>query len=232
MASSTSRLRSSSTKPFVAKLAPRRVREFKQARSERTYEALLTAAAKLFAERGYDATQTPDIAKAAGVATGAFYRYFDDKNQTFLEVMDRHLRAILAEVTADMQPERILERNIGSVREGIAAVLETLFKRVRRHADLQRVFLSMSYRDEAVMEMRMQAESQAIDMLCAVVETVIPRTVVPEPRAAAVVVFAAVMEIAANSTGIMPARARGVTDKALFAALVEMVYRYLHPTQP
>jgi AcrR family transcriptional regulator len=216
--------------PRAKTAAPtKRPRQFAQARSQRTYEALLESSAKLFAERGYDATQTPDIARAAGVATGAYYRYFDDKRQAFLEVMERHLAALVSEAMADLRPERFIGPAALSPRDGIAAILDVLFKRVRRHASMQREFLSMSYRDPEVMAMRMRAEGEAIAGLTMVIEGVIPKSVVAEARPAAVVVFTAVMEVAANTTGIMPVRTRGVTDKALFAALCDMVFRYLYP---
>lgn len=49
-----------------------------EARSK--HERILDAALELFARRGYQATAVPDIAKAAGVATGTIYRYFDTKD--------------------------------------------------------------------------------------------------------------------------------------------------------
>ena len=60
--------------------------QFKQSRSQATYEALLDAATRVFAKRGYDAAQTPEIAAEAGVSTGALYRYFSDKRQMFIEI--------------------------------------------------------------------------------------------------------------------------------------------------
>jgi AcrR family transcriptional regulator len=42
-------------------------------------KALLDAALPLFLERGIEAVSIDDITKAAGVAKGSFYRYFDDK---------------------------------------------------------------------------------------------------------------------------------------------------------
>jgi len=43
-------------------------------------ERILDAALVLFATRGYQATAVPEIAKAANVATGTIYRYFDTKD--------------------------------------------------------------------------------------------------------------------------------------------------------
>jgi AcrR family transcriptional regulator len=79
---------------------------FKQQRAARTYEALLEAAARVFSERGFDAAQTPEIAAAAGVSTGALYRYFRDKRHIFLEMLRHHLGQAQAEVAARLDPAR------------------------------------------------------------------------------------------------------------------------------
>jgi len=51
-------------------------------------QQLLDCAARLFAERGYDDTRVIDIVKAAGVAKGLFYWYFENKEQLFGELAD------------------------------------------------------------------------------------------------------------------------------------------------
>jgi AcrR family transcriptional regulator len=51
-------------------------------------EQLLSCAAQLFAERGYADTRVIDIVRAAGVAKGLFYWYFENKEQLFRELAD------------------------------------------------------------------------------------------------------------------------------------------------
>lgn len=49
-------------------------------RPEKTRTALLTAAMELFAERGYDATTTAEIARRAGVSEMTLFRHFPTKS--------------------------------------------------------------------------------------------------------------------------------------------------------
>lgn len=51
------------------------------AKGERTRDALLDAALRLFAERGFHGTAVPDVARAAGVAAGTVYRHFASKEE-------------------------------------------------------------------------------------------------------------------------------------------------------
>jgi AcrR family transcriptional regulator len=56
------------------------------AQGQERKQQLLDHAARLFAERGYDDTRVIDICKAAGVAKGLFYWYFENKEQLFSEL--------------------------------------------------------------------------------------------------------------------------------------------------
>jgi AcrR family transcriptional regulator len=48
---------------------------------------LVGAARTLFADKGYHETTVEDITRAAGVAKGTFYLYFDEKRQIFLAII-------------------------------------------------------------------------------------------------------------------------------------------------
>ena len=55
-------------------------------------QELLNTAMELFTQKGYEETSMGDIAKAAGVAQGLCYRYFDSKQKLFQEAMDQYVR--------------------------------------------------------------------------------------------------------------------------------------------
>lgn len=53
---------------------------------------LLSAATKLFAQKGFDRTSVQEIVEAAGVTKGAMYHYFDSKDDLLSEIYGRVLR--------------------------------------------------------------------------------------------------------------------------------------------
>jgi AcrR family transcriptional regulator len=210
-------------------LAPR---EFKQRRSAATYEALLAAAARVFARKGFDAAQTPEIAAEAGVSTGAFYRYFTDKREVFVEVVAQHLRQSQEEVMARLTPERFLGdgKSVPDKRRAIEMVLEVLFDRIQRDAELEKVYLSMSYSDPEVRQLRAQYEDEGCQALTRLLEVVVPREIIPDPAAAARVIGITSVEIAADRAGLRPRLGSArESDAAIKAALREMLFRFLFP---
>jgi AcrR family transcriptional regulator len=64
--------------------------------SEETRMRIVAAACKCFAERGYARTSNQDIARLAGVTTGALYHYFSSKAELFATV-HRHVQGVLFE---------------------------------------------------------------------------------------------------------------------------------------
>lgn len=50
---------------------------------------ILTAAGRLFAEKGYHRTTTQDIAEAAEVSEGTIYNYFSSKEELLFAIMER-----------------------------------------------------------------------------------------------------------------------------------------------
>lgn len=57
---------------------------------------LLAAARRVFAERGYHETTVEEVTRAAGVAKGTFYLYFQEKREIFLAIIRDLLDTIMA----------------------------------------------------------------------------------------------------------------------------------------
>ncbi len=88
---------------------------------------LVEAAKRCFASRGYHATTVDDITRAAGVAKGTFYLYFDEKREIYYDVIRGFMQLI---------------KDIGSSIAATSASPMDLFERAERGArELTQVFL-------------------------------------------------------------------------------------------
>ncbi|CAN5745392.1 hypothetical protein BH10ACT1_BH10ACT1_20930 [soil metagenome] len=86
------------------------------AQGQERKDQLLDHAATLFAERGYAETRILDIVRAAGVAKGLFYWYFENKEALFRELVEQNrLRLRVAQGKAiDPTSEPLLRLRQGS----------------------------------------------------------------------------------------------------------------------
>ena len=92
-------------------------------RTETTRTALMTAARRLFTERGYDAVGTEEIVRAAGVTRGALYHHFGGKAE-LLEAVYERLEAESTERVARIVLDSELESPLEAMKAGIEAFLD------------------------------------------------------------------------------------------------------------
>jgi AcrR family transcriptional regulator len=71
-----------------------------QSRGEETRNRILDAALEAFARYGYDGTGVAEICRRAGVTKGGFYHHFPSKQAVFLEMLERWLEGIDAQLEA------------------------------------------------------------------------------------------------------------------------------------
>ena len=109
-----------------------------QQRGEETRSHILDVAGELFAERGYDATSVADICARAGVTKGAFYHHFTSKQAVFLELRDRWLGPLEAQLTLPRSADETLPQLLQQIADMVRQVFATEGEEQR-----QQIFLEL-----------------------------------------------------------------------------------------
>jgi len=129
---------------------------------QRTREKVIAAAKALFAERGYDRATIRDIAKAAGMSTGAVFASFTDKSDLFVEIAE----AEQAELGAAMT--RAAADRTG--REALVAMLEAAAERQMSELTLVQAVMSALWTPGLCEKMRRRLDRRPLtDLLAEVV---------------------------------------------------------------
>lgn len=98
-------------------------------RSATTRKAIVAAATRLFADRGYEATGIDEVARAAGVSKGALYHHYSDKADVLAAVYeDVETRLVERLVAVASRESDALE----AVRAGAHAFLDACLDPVTR----------------------------------------------------------------------------------------------------
>src|SRR5258708_22013251 len=100
-------------------------------RSEEVYRAAL----RLFREKGYHATSMQDIAAAVGLYKGSLYHYIGGKEDLLIQVFERAMASLLAEV------ERIVGDASLSPRTQLRLVVQAHVAAVADNRDALTVYL-------------------------------------------------------------------------------------------
>ena len=98
--------------------------DFKEQMAEARRTQILMGAAQVFSEKGYHQATTKEIAKAAGVAEGTIYNYFQNKRDLLVAMIDVIGMQSVRNIVVDHPPE--------DPREYLTAVLKDRFQ-IARH---------------------------------------------------------------------------------------------------
>jgi len=85
---------------------PRKRRGKRAENKDKTKQAILEAALRLFADKGFYATTTKAISRKAGIAEGTLFNYFQTKEDLALYFFERELDAVLKWYQGDPRIQR------------------------------------------------------------------------------------------------------------------------------
>ncbi len=99
----------------------------RQVAKQRTRGKVIESSRRLFAQRGYDAATIRDIAREAGMSTGAVFANFQDKSELFDTVLAEDLARLAEALTRGVKDGTDLKsRLLGGFVAGYEATLEQL----------------------------------------------------------------------------------------------------------
>jgi TetR/AcrR family fatty acid metabolism transcriptional regulator len=124
---------------------------------------ILSAAVRVFAEKGYHAARVGDIAEEAGVAYGLLYHYFGSKEEVLETVFRETWGMMLGTV-------RSVEETDEPAREQLRKVAAVVLRSWKRTPDLIRVLVTEVTRSEYI-----QRETEEIDQAFAALERIVRR---------------------------------------------------------
>jgi AcrR family transcriptional regulator len=196
-----------------------------QERGIQTKAAIIDAAGKLFAEKGYHGTNSMEIAGKAGVATGTFYSYFDDKKPVFFEVIRGYYRDISGKIIGEGALESLKKpvNNKDGLKNIIHELITALFNAHAFSPELHKEITAMMYSDPDVESLIREEEKKTVMMIRAVLSKVSNRLAVKDVETAAVVVFYSSEEIIHRLRMFNHEQ----SDERMLQELENMIYKYL-----
>ena len=103
----------------------------RQARSQATATALLTAAEELFSQHGFNATTTEDIARRAGTGIGSLYDYFPNKVAIGLALLESHSGRL-----AETARRNFVSHSAQTLEDSLPRVVRSIYESYRDNADI------------------------------------------------------------------------------------------------
>lgn len=100
-------------------------------KARRTHDALLEAMERRLDAGGYPAATTTAVAAEAGVSTGTFYTYFDDRDEALAALFARRLDELIGAVDATLDTDALLDHGLEALLD---RTLDTVLSAYGRHA--------------------------------------------------------------------------------------------------
>jgi AcrR family transcriptional regulator len=109
------------------------IRPVLRERYERRRREVIATAAKLFAERGYQATSMSDLTEATGLAAGGLYHYIESKEELLILICDELLEPLL-------ERAREIVATDAAPADQLRALLHAWLEQIASHCDHMLVF--------------------------------------------------------------------------------------------
>lgn len=199
-----------------------------QKRSIETREKILNAAWELFAEKGYFKTSTHDLADRAGVATGSFYGYFNNKKEVGIELMRRFYKEASEKALSNfyIQIGDNVAENLDTGRKLVRFIIKSLKESHAINPRLHKETTALILLDEDVKKISNEEDKKIITFLIAFLQQYKQLIRVDDIEAAAVLLFRTSDEIVHR----IMINKEEIEEERLLGELEDMICRYLFIT--
>jgi AcrR family transcriptional regulator len=195
-----------------------------QKRGIETREKILRAGRELFTEKGYHKTNALEIAARAGLGTGTFYSYFNNKKEVLMEIVRGFYRETTDRVFASAAsiPGEAPVSSRG-LRALISRMIKTLGDAHTFRPELHREFLAMALLDDEIAAITRREEEQVVRYLAALLARYRDHLRIDDIEAAAELLFRTGEEIV-HRVKVLGSNSDGAR---LLKEMEEMMFRYL-----
>jgi AcrR family transcriptional regulator len=115
----------------------------RERRFQRQRKLIMDAAAQLFAQKGYKATTTKDIAQALDIGDSTLYGYFSSKQEVLQAILSRQ---------AGMVDSLLAHLNELEDRQSIVDVVDLLMEKILTEVVYNRVVIAEAWTDDEVLQ--------------------------------------------------------------------------------
>jgi AcrR family transcriptional regulator len=162
-----------------------------QKRSIETKEKILKAAWKLFAEKGYFKTSTHDLAERAGIATGSFYGYFNNKKEVVIELIRRFHEEAFEKAfnNFSIQIGDNVAQNLDQGRKLVRLMIQSLKESHAINPMLHKEATALILLDEDVRKIKSEEDKETIALLITLLQKYKQLIRVNDIEASAILLF-------------------------------------------
>lgn len=162
-----------------------------QKRSIETREKILNAAWTLFAEKGYFKTSTHDLAEQAGIATGSFYAYFNNKKEVGIELIRRFHKEAFEKALNNfrIQIGNNVAENLDQGRKLVRLIIHSLKESHAINPMLHKEATALILLDEDVRKINSEEDKKTIAFLITLLQQYKQIIRVDDIEAAAILLF-------------------------------------------
>src|SRR5690625_7662540 len=102
---------------------------------------ILAAATELFAEKGFAATSTSEIARKAGVAEGTIFRHYKTKKELLLSIVNPLMVNLIGPIVKE-DINKVLDTNFNHFEEFILAMIDNRRVFIEKNLSLLQILRS------------------------------------------------------------------------------------------